>query len=146
MVQRFGITLFTLLLCSSAAMCDFCISVADLNCTIDGSCTTGNGCGSTTFTVPTSASYRLRALSCSCTGCTACATITKSGVTIAHVETCNAGGCDQNVSVTLYAGITYQLWVCKVTCPFDEECANCTPTNCDANASVYLLSNSNPCP
>jgi len=124
----------------SYAQCNICVSAYDATCSgTYADCQTNlAGCGSSnTFTVPCTGSYDFGAkIVCSgACNCSACVIVAVNATTYIVGQTesgCPVQSCNNLTSISLVAGVTYRLYVCKRPCDGDEiNCNNC-PGDCRA--------------
>jgi hypothetical protein len=118
-------------------------TITDNTCTAASQCTAPTiACNSTTFTVPTSGNYHLKATIDECGASTACANcfsdtyIYKQDNPPSLVICVHSGCCsDQSGQVHLDTGIEYILYCCKVGCGDGGDCSECGGS-CTARATV----------
>ncbi len=140
--------------------CSFSICLEDKTCTDATSCVNFPGCERTSFTVPCTDDYSLKAsTSCStgsCGMCQGCVVVYQVGnyVGECHTSSCGSGICvsycppGSQGTIHLTQGTTYTLFVCMIPCPDQDPPSSCDNdychSNCKAIGMVYL--NSSECP
>lgn len=123
--------------------CPLCATTSDATCGATD-CLGGGNCSTVEFTAPCNGTYTIRAWTvCTptddCSDCSSCVNVFKtsdgSRVGGCHTTGCDLGNCSFTCSITLGAGTSYKLSVCKTNCP-NSSCEECG-IGCTAYGSVY---------
>ena len=137
---------------SRANACSECLCFPGDNTCTDVECSTipTANCVRTEFSPSCTATYTIYTET-RCTGsgicskCRSCASVFKVSGGVeeflgnGHTNACAAGNCITTIAptVSLIAGVTYAIYVCKLPCPtFGANCESC-PNTCTAYACVH---------